>query len=186
MASEEGDAPKKGSALKIVLIVVLVIVLLGGIAGGVMYAMGVFSPATDAESAIAAMEAGEQKDTSSSTAAQVEEKAYEAGRKPVYYEIKPELLSNVFNSQKVIQIRVAVMFNDNDSGEVTELFKEHNFPIRNALLKVLAEQREEMISRINFREDLAFELKKQINDILESRTGSREVKELYFTELIVQ
>ena len=37
-----------------VLIVVLVIVLLGGVAVGVMYAMGVFSPATDAEAAIAA------------------------------------------------------------------------------------------------------------------------------------
>jgi flagellar basal body-associated protein FliL len=43
-----------------------------------------------------------------------------------------------------------------------------------------------MIARINFREDLAFELKKEINDILEIKTGSREVLELYFAELIVQ
>ncbi|MDC0494790.1 flagellar basal body-associated FliL family protein, partial [bacterium] len=70
--------------------------------------------------------------------------------------------------------------------DVAALFQQLNFPIRNALLKVLASQREEMIARINFREDLAFELKKEINDILETKTGSREVLELYFAELIVQ
>lgn len=174
---------KKRSLLKIILIVILVLVLLGSVAGGIMYAMGIFTEATDAEQAIAAMEAGSSNQEQSTEKAEQE---YDAGRKPVYFEIKPELLSNVYNSQKVIQIRVALMFNDNDAGEVAEVIKEHNFPIRNALLKVLAEQREEMISRMRFREDLAFELKKEINDILEASIGSREIKELYFAELIVQ
>ncbi|MDG0968233.1 MAG: flagellar basal body-associated FliL family protein [Porticoccaceae bacterium] len=183
MADNDGDAPKKRSILKIILIVVIVLVLLGGVAGGIMYAMGMFTEATDAEQAIAAMEANSADQEQPN---QRVEKEYDAGRKPVYFEIKPELLSNVYNSQKVIQIRVALMFNDNDAGEVVEVIQEHNFPIRNALLKVLSEQREEMISRIRFREDLAFELKKEINDILEASIGSREIKELYFAELIVQ
>lgn len=183
MAEEADKESKKGSPLKIIVIVFIVLVLLGAVTGGVMFAMGMFDTQMDAEKAISEMEAS---GGSGSSEKPQPEDDYDPSREPVYHEIKPELLSNVFNSSKVIQVRVAIMFKDNKDGDVAALFQQLNFPIRNALLKVLASQREEMIARINFREDLAFELKKEINDILEIKTGSREVLELYFAELIVQ
>lgn len=185
MAEEADKESKKGSPLKIIVIVFVVLVLLGAVAGGVMFAMGMFDTQMDAEKAISEMEMEASGGSGSSEKPQLEDE-YDPSREPVYHEIKPELLSNIFNSSKVIQVRVAIMFKDNKDGDVAALFQQLNFPIRNALLKVLASQREEMIARINFREDLAFELKKEINDILEIKTGSREVLELYFAELIVQ
>ena len=42
MAEEADKESKKGSPLKIIVIVLIVLVLLGAVAGGVMFAMGMF------------------------------------------------------------------------------------------------------------------------------------------------
>jgi flagellar basal body-associated protein FliL len=86
----------------------------------------------------------------------------------------------------MIQVQIAVMVKENDDKTLVEEIKEHAFPIRSSFLKILSQKREDEVSNLGFRENLGDELKKAMNDVLEKRTGSRHIQELYFTEFIVQ
>jgi flagellar FliL protein len=186
--SDISETPKKSSVLKIVLIVLLALILLGGAVIGTLFAVGFFE-SESAEDAIAAMEAGENGDNLDDI---VESKEPQGKNEDsdegelAYFEIKPELLSNLFNSQRMIQVQIAVMVKENDDKTLVEEIKEHAFPIRSSFLKILSQKREDEVSNLGFRADLGGELKKAMNDVLEKRTGSRHIQELYFTQFIVQ
>ena len=186
--SDVSETPKKRSVLKIVLVVLLALILLGGAVIGTLLAVGFFEPGS-AEDAIAAMEAGKNgdnlEDIVESEQPQGKNEDSDEGEL-AYFEIKPELLSNLFNSQRMIQVQIAVMVKENDDKTLVEEIKEHAFPIRSSFLKILSQKREDEVSNLGFRENLGGELKKAMNDVLEKRTGSRHIQELYFTEFIVQ
>ena len=186
--SDVSETPKKRSILKIVLVVLLALILLGGAVIGTLLAVGFFEPGS-AEDAIAAMEAGENgdnlEDIVESKEPQGKNEDSDEGEL-AYFEIKPELLSNLFNSQRMIQVQIAVMVKENDDKTLVEEIKEHAFPVRSSFLKILSQKREDEVSNLGFRENLGGELKKAMNDVLEKRTGSRHIQELYFTEFIVQ
>jgi flagellar basal body-associated protein FliL len=186
--SDVSETPKKRSVLKIVLVVLLALILLGGAVIGTLFAVGFFE-SESAEDAIAAMEAGENgdnlEDIVESEQPQGKNEDSDEGEL-AYFEIKPELLSNLFNSQRMIQVQIAVMVKENDDKTLVEEIKEHAFPIRSSFLKILSQKREDEVSNLGFRENLGGELKKAMNDVLEKRTGSRHIQELYFTEFIVQ
>ena len=186
--SDASETPKKRSVLKIVLVVLLALILLGGAVIGTLFAVGFFE-SESAEDAIAAMEAGENgdnlEDIVESEQPQGKNEDSDEGEL-AYFEIKPELLSNLFNSQRMIQVQIAVMVKENDDKTLVEEIKEHAFPIRSSFLKILSQKREDEVSNLGFRENLGGELKKAMNDVLEKRTGSRHIQELYFTEFIVQ
>ena len=186
--SDVSETPKKRSILKIVLVVLLALILLGGAVIGTLLAVGFFEPGS-AEDAIAAMEAGKNgdnlEDIVESEQPQGKNEDSDEGEL-AYFEIKPELLSNLFNSQRMIQVQIAVMVKENDDKTLVEEIKEHAFPIRSSFLKILSQKREDEVSNLGFRENLGGELKKAMNDVLEKRTGSRHIQELYFTEFIVQ
>ena len=186
--SDASETPKKRSVLKIVLVVLLALILLGGAVIGTLFAVGFFE-SESAEDAIAAMEAGENgdnlEDIVESEQPQGKNEDSDEGEL-AYFEIKPELLSNLFNSQRMIQVQIAVMVKENDDKTLVEEIKEHAFPVRSSFLKILSQKREDEVSNLGFRENLGGELKKAMNDVLEKRTGSRHIQELYFTEFIVQ
>ncbi len=186
--SDASETPKKRSVLKIVLVVLLALILLGGAVIGTLFAVGFFE-SESAEDAIAAMEAGENgdnlEDIVESEQPQGKNEDSDEGEL-AYFEIKPELLSNLFNSQRMIQVQIAVMVKENDDKTLVEEIKEHAFPVRSSFLKILSQKREDQVSNLGFRENLGGELKKAMNDVLEKRTGSRHVQELYFTEFIIQ
>jgi flagellar basal body-associated protein FliL len=186
--SDVSETPKKSSVLKIVLVVLLALILLGGAVIGTLFAVGFFE-SESAEDAIAAMEAGENgdnlEDIVESEQPQGKNEDSDEGEL-AYFEIKPELLSNLFNSQRMIQVQIAVMVKENDDKTLVEEIKEHAFPIRSSFLKILSQKREDEVSNLGCRENLGDELKKAMNDVLEKRTGSRHIQELYFTEFIVQ
>lgn len=155
---------------------------------GTLFAVGFFESGS-AEDAIAAMEAGENGDNLEDIveSEQPQGKNEDSDEDELaYFEIKPELLSNLFNSQRMIQVQIAVMVKENDDKTLVEEIKEHAFPVRSSFLKILSQKREDQVSNLGFRENLGGELKKAMNDVLEKRTGSRHIQELYFTEFIVQ
>ena len=185
--SEDSGDSKKRPIVKIVLIVVLVLILLGGAVLGTLFAVGFFDSKTDAESAIAAMEDAEN----SGAGVNDQQRQAEAikiiddeGLK--YLEIEPELLSNLHNSQRMIQVKIAVMVKQNEDKTLLRLIEKHAYPVRSQLLKILSEKREDQVSREGFRDNLALELKNAMNDVLETRIGDRDIQELYFIEFIVQ
>lgn len=186
-ASEDSEGSKKRPIVKIVLIVVLVLILLGGAVLGTLFAVGFFDSKTDAESAIAAMEDAEN------SGAGVNDQQRQAEAIKViddeglkYLEIEPELLSNLHNSQRMIQVKIAVMVKQNEDKTLLRLIEKHAYPVRSQLLKILSEKREDQVSREGFRDNLALELKNAMNDVLETRIGDRDIQELYFIEFIVQ
>jgi flagellar basal body-associated protein FliL len=188
-ATEASGSSTKRLVLKIILIVLLALILLGGAVVGTLFAVGFFELQRDAESAITAMEEGDNSDNLDdivqSDKPQDENKITAEGEL-VYFEIKPELLSNLYNSQRMIQIKIAVMVKENEDKTLVEEIQQHAFPVRNSLLEILSQKREDQVSNLGFRENLGTELKKAMNDVLEKRIGSRYVQELYFTEFIVQ
>ena len=78
------------------------------------------------------------------------------------------------------------LMEENEDATLVGQIQEHAFPVRSSLLKVLSEQREDRVPTDGFRDNLAVELRDTINDVLESRIGSRDIQEVYFTEFIVQ
>ena len=185
MSDEASGAPKTRPILKIILLVFLALVVQAAVVFGTLFAAGFFDSPADAESAITAMEESENSDNLDDIVDSDEPQgSAEGGR--VYFEIKPELLSNLFNSQRMIQVQIAVMVKENDDKTLVEEIKEHAFPVRSSFLKILSQKREDEVSNLGFRENLGDELKKAMNDVLEKRTGSRHIQELYFTEFIVQ
>ena len=138
--SDVSETPKKRSILKIVLVVLLALILLGGAVIGTLFAVGFFESGS-AEDAIAAMEAGENgdnlEDIVESEQPQGKNEDSDEGEL-AYFEIKPELLSNLFNSQRMIQVQIAVMVKENDDKTLVEEIKEHAFPIRSSFLKILS------------------------------------------------
>jgi flagellar basal body-associated protein FliL len=170
-----------------VLIVVLVLILLGGAVLGTLFAVGFFDSKTDAESAIAAMEDAENSGAEVNDQQRQDEAIKvidDEGLK--YLEIEPELLSNLHNSQRMIQVKIAVMVKQNEDKTLLRLIEKHAYPVRSQLLKILSEKREDQVSREGFRDNLALELKNAMNDVLETRIGDRDIQELYFIEFIVQ
>ena len=158
--SDVSETPKKRSVLKIVLVVLLALILLGGAVIGTLFAVGFFE-SESAEDAIAAMEAGENGDNLEDIveSEQPQGKNEDSDEDELaYFEIKPELLSNLFNSQRMIQVQIAVMVKENDDKTLVEEIKEHAFPVRSSFLKILSQKREDEVSNLGFRENLGDEL----------------------------
>tara|TARA_B110000003_G_C16645960_1_gene532076 strand:+ start:2495 stop:3052 length:558 start_codon:yes stop_codon:yes gene_type:complete len=185
MSDEASEAPKTRPILKIILLVILALVVQAAVVFGTLFAAGFFDSPADAESAITAMEESENSDNLDDIVDSDEPQgSAEGGR--VYFEIKPELLTNLYNSQRLLQLKVAVMVKENDEQTLVEEIKEHAFPIRSRLLEILSEKREDQASTLGYRAVLAAELKVAMNDVLEEHLGGRHVEEIYFTEFIVQ
>jgi|TARA_B100000768_G_C11259361_1_gene368049 flagellar basal body-associated protein FliL len=190
-AIETSEIPKKRSLLKIILIVLLTLIVLGGVVAGTLFAAGFFDSEgfEGAEDAIAAMQEAENsdklKDVVESDEPQDKNKDTAEGEL-AYFEMKPELLSNLYNSQRMIQVQIAVMVKENDDKTLVEEIKRHSFPMRSSLLEILSQKREDQVSTLGFRDNLRAQFKEAINDVLEKRTGSRHIQELYLTEFIVQ
>ncbi|MDA8646086.1 flagellar basal body-associated FliL family protein [Porticoccaceae bacterium] len=182
--NDEEDQTTEGKPVgKMILIAVIILTVLGGASGGALYAMGHFDAPPDAEIVISEME-------NPSRPAAKEKKKKKPSRNTdaelSYFEIKSKLLSNLYNSNRMIQVKVAVMVEEEDEGAKIEEVKKHAFPVRSSLLKVLSSKREDQIAGHDFRDQLENDLKIAMNDVLQERTGKRHVEELYLTEFIVQ
>tara|TARA_B110000037_G_scaffold221044_1_gene290645 strand:- start:2502 stop:3059 length:558 start_codon:yes stop_codon:yes gene_type:complete len=185
MSDEASGAPKTRPILKIILLVILALVVQAAVVFGTLFAAGFFDSPADAESAITAMEESENSDKLDDIVDSDEPQGSAEGG-PVYFEIKPELLTNLYNSPRLLQVKVAVMVKENKDTTVVKDIKGHMFAVRSRLLEILAQKREDEVSALGFRDSLAAEFKVAMNDVLEEHLGGRHVEEIYFTEFIVQ
>ena len=178
--TEDGDITSERSKSKIVILLAVGIITIGLVVAGILYGLGFFDQSLDAESAIAAMDSKERADL------QQEASNARAGTQASYYEITPNLISNISNSRQMIQLKVAVMTVYDEEEQIIERVKLHDYPIRSAFLQVLSEQTEEMMLQPEFRESLALRLKNTINEVLTEIEGSGGVEAVYFTEFLIQ
>ena len=184
MSEKENNGEKQSKGpLKSILLLLLVATLIAGSVVATLVFVGFFEPKLSAEEAIATME----NPSAAATARKPkEEKDDEGEGEEAYLQIKGDFLSNLFNSRRMVQVQIAVMVIENkDKTRVADIEK-HFLPVRNSLLKILSQKREDEMYGSKLREELAEEFKKTMNDELEDRVGGRFIQELYFTEFIIQ
>lgn len=188
LEEEKGKSP----ILKIILIVVGILLLIAITVGGTLFASGFFDPSEEvnAEEAIAALEAEATAQAAEADAAaagpdKVKQDSPELTRfEPSYFVLPKVLVANISNSRKVMQATVAIMTHYDE--RVIENVDKHDFPLRFAILKVMRNSTEADVMDKNFQDNLAAELKIEMNAVLEALEDFGGIEAVYFTEFVVQ
>lgn len=175
MADEQLEK-SSNSVVKLAMIGLGAVIVIGAAVGGTLMATGAFNdePAVSAEDALSQLE-GTNEDA---------EEVIDTSAEPVYHEFERPLLTNVANSRKIVQAKIAIMTRDADT--VLPNVQKHDFALRSEMLDVMRKVTETDIDSTDFRDDLALKLKDAINNTLKRMTGRGGVEEVLFTELVVQ
>jgi flagellar FliL protein len=189
---EEGEGGGRGNLIKIIGLVVGILLLVALTIGGTLFLSGFFEADEEAtaEAAVAALEAIASEEAAAAAAAlagpdRVTMDSPELTRyEQTYFEIESEMTSNLSNSRKVMQVKVYIMTHYDE--RVLAHMEKHDFPIRSALMRIMANKTEQDLARPTFREELAEEFKIEINSLLEALTDFGGVEKVGFTAFVVQ
>jgi len=180
----------KSPIVKIILIVVGILLLVAITVGGTLFASGFFdaNEGLGAEEAIAALEAEAAAQAEAAAAAgpdKVKLDSPELTRfEPSYFVLPKVLVANISNSRKVMQATVAIMTHYDE--RVVDNVDKHDFPLRFAMLKVMRNVTEAEVADKDFQDNLAAELKTEMNAVLEGLEDFGGIEAVYFTEFVVQ
>jgi flagellar FliL protein len=187
---DEVEEKKKSPIIKIVLLVVGFLLVIAVSVGATLFLTGFFQPKEEKQveeklkevEKKAKSEAEAKKDASPE---KVKKETPELTRfQNTYVEWERELLANVTNSRKVIQVQVAFMTRYDD--RVIKNIKKHELALRASALDVLRKVTEPEITQDNFRKALAEKIRVELNAVLEKYEDFGGIEELYFTTLVVQ
>lgn len=103
---------------------------------------------------------------------------------PSYFVLPKVLVANISNSRKVMQATVAIMTHYDE--RVVDNVDKHDFPLRFAMLKVMRNVTEAEVADKDFQDNLAAELKTEMNAVLEGLEDFGGIEAVYFTEFVVQ
>jgi flagellar FliL protein len=101
-----------------------------------------------------------------------------------YLELERDLLANLTNSRKVMQVQVALMTRYDD--RVFKNVKKHEFALRSAALDVMRKTTEQEIAQPDFRKNLAESIRQEMNAVLEKFEDFGGIEEVYFTNFVIQ
>lgn len=191
MAEEdtEVEGKKKSPIVKIILISVVAIVLLVGTVLGTLFVTGFFDN-KDQAAAEAQLKALEEK------AAKANDPALNAVKKVTkdspeltrfenhYMELEKDMLANLTNSRKVIQVQLAIM--THYDNRVFKNVTKHEFALRSAALDVMRQTTEAELGEADFRKNLAEKIRTEMNAVLERFEDFGGIEEIYFTSFVVQ
>jgi len=116
--------------------------------------------------------------------AKTEQKA-EAPKKPIYFPLKPEFTVNFQDSRTAHYMQVSVQVLTYDP-KVVEAMKAHDPVIRNNLLLLFSQQNADQLKTRQGKEQLRELVEAEISKVLEERTGSDGVEDVYFTSFVMQ
>jgi flagellar FliL protein len=192
MAEEdtEVEGKKKSPLIKIILIAVVAILLLSGAVIGTLFITGFFDKKdeTAAEAQLKALEteAADAKDPAKNAGPQkVTKETPELKRFENHYmEIEKDMLANLTNSRKVIQVQLAIMTHYDE--RVFKNVTKHQFALRSAALDVMRQTTEAELAEPNFRKNLAEKIRLELNAVLEKFEEFGGIEEVYFTNFVVQ
>lgn len=192
MAEEEGEVEgkKKSPLIKIIVISLVAVILLAGTVVGTLFVTGFFDKKdeTAAEAQLKALE---------NEAAGAKDPSKDAGPKKVtkdspqltrfenhYLELEKDMLANLTNSRKVIQVQVAIMTHYDE--RVFKNVKKHEFALRSAALDVMRQTTEAELAQADFRKNLAEKIRLEMNAVLEKFEDFGGIEAIYFTSFVVQ
>lgn len=196
MADEDSEVEgkKKKPILKILIIVLVVLILLAGTVAGTLFATGFFDKkdTQNAENQLKNLEqekanqaAGVGKDGKPIEPQKVTKATPELKRFENHYlELEREMLANLTNSRKVIQVQMAIMTHYDE--RVFKNVKKHEVALRSAALDVMRQVTEPDLAKPEFRKELAEKIRTEINAVLEKYEDFGGIEEVYFTSFVVQ
>jgi flagellar FliL protein len=192
MAEEdtEVEGKKKSPLIKIILIAVVAILLLSGAVIGTLFITGFFDKKdeTAAEAQLKALEteaAGAKDPAKNAGPQKLTKETPELKRFENHYmEIEKDMLANLTNSRKVIQVQLAIMTHYDE--RVFKNVTKHQFALRSAALDVMRQTTEAELAEPNFRKNLAEKIRLELNAVLEKFEDFGGIEEVYFTNFVVQ
>lgn len=191
MAEEdtEVEGKKKSPIVKIILISVVAIVLLVGTVLGTLFVTGFFDnkdqAAAEAQLKALEEEAAKANDPALNAVKKVTKDSPELTRFENHYmELEKDMLANLTNSRKVIQVQLAIMTHYDD--RVFKNVTKHEFALRSAALDVMRQTTEAELGEADFRKNLAEKIRTEMNAVLERFEDFGGIEEIYFTSFVVQ
>lgn len=184
MAETPDKDEGKKSSKKLIIIIAIVILAIAGGAGGYFY---MTKQAADAEHKEEGGDAKHGKEEHKQEASH-EDAAAEHDKAPepeVYYDLPAPLLVNFPASAgaKVIKISLTVLM----AGEASkDAMKKHEPMIRNNLLMAISAVGAEKAKTVEGKQELRAMMQTEIGKVLEKMAGKNTVKEVYFTEFVMQ
>ena len=192
MADEESEVEVKAKSplVKIILIAVVAILVLTGTVVGTLFVTGFFDK-KDTSAAEAQLKALEQE------ASGAKNPASDPGPKKVtkdspeltrfenhYMELEKDLVANLTNSRKVIQVKLAIMTHYDE--RVFKNVKKHEFALRSSALDVMRMTTDSDLSQADFRKKMAEQIRLELNTTLEKYEDFGGIEEVFFTSFVVQ
>lgn len=191
MADEDndGEVRKRFPLLKLMLLLLLVVILLAGTIGGTLYLSGFFDrrDAEQAEATLKAMETPGEGGEAAKTPVphKVARATPELTRfEQRYLELERDLLANLSNSKKVMQLKMAVMTHYDD--RVFRNVRKHEFALRSVALDIMRQTTEAQLASPEFRKQLAVRIRDEMNATLVRFEDFGGIEEIFFTSFIVQ
>jgi flagellar FliL protein len=191
MAEEdtEVEGKKKSPIVKIILIAVVAIVLLAGTVVGTLFVTGFFDKKDEAaaEAQLKALEeqAAKANDPATTELQKVTKESPQLTRFENHYmELEKDMLANLTNSRKVIQVQLAIMTHYDQ--RVFKNVEKHQFALRSAALDVMRQTTEDQLNQADFRKNLAEKIRTEMNAVLERFEDFGGIEEVYFTSFVVQ
>lgn len=181
MAETHGKDEGKKSSKKMIIIIAVVVLALAGAAGGYFF----MTKQADAEHKEEG-DAKHGKEEHKEEAAHKEEADHEAVVEPdVYFDLPTPLLVNypAGSGAKVIRISLTIL----TKGEASvDAMKKHEPMIRNNLLMAISAVGAEKAKTLEGKQELKTMMQAEIGKVLEKMAGKNTVKDVYFTEFVMQ
>lgn len=192
MADEdtEVEGKKKSPLIKIILVVLLVIILLAGAVGGTLYFTGFFDKKDEAKAEQTLQDAEKAAADANDPAKAPEPKLVPKPTPELqrfqftYLELERELLANLTNSRKVMQVQIAIMTRYDE--RVFNNVKKHEFALRSVTLDVMRQTTDADVEKPDFRKTLAEKIRTELNAQLEKFEDFGGIEEVYFTSFVIQ
>ncbi len=182
MAEAQGKDEGKKSSKKMIVIIAVAVLVLAGAGGGAYFYMNKQASAEHKEEG----DGKQGKEEHKVDAAKEEDAEHEKVAEPdIYYDLPTPLLVNfpAGSGAKVIRISLTIL----TKGEASvDAMKKHEPMIRNNLLMAISALGAEKAKTLAGKQELKEMMQVEIGKVLEKMAGKNTVKDVYFTEFVMQ
>ena len=187
MAEEEHDESVEetgGSKKKLIIMIAGGVAVLAIVIAATLFFAGVFDEKESAKSSSDPTKEETVEKTTEDTGDEDEDEESEAVSTVSYHPLSPAFLVNFQSGQiKVLKVDMNLMVTDD---KVIDALKLHNPVIRNNILMMLSNQNPEALKASKGKLVLQSAVKNEVNKVLADKKITSKVKEVFFTDLVMQ
>lgn len=176
---DESVDQEAGSKKKLIIIIAAGVMALLLVTGAVLYFMGIFDDEQPSTSSDPAKEESAEKEENAESD---EDDSVESAA--TYLPLSPAFLVNFKAGDiRVLKVEISLLTTDD---RVVDAVKLHDPVIRNNILLLLSNQDPEVLKSLEGKTNLQVAIKGVINKVLADKQVASKVKNIFFTELVMQ